>query len=100
MTRKRIQVSFAHTQPATGVHQPTVGHFVSMIIDVDLTGASFRSPRGSKRGRSAGRPGPQQLRMQPRLPFCADASLPLKPSRLISVRTDPHTISIFYRHVL
>ena len=99
MTRKRIQVSFAHTQPATGVHPPTVGHFVSMIIDVDLTGESFRSPRGSKR-RSAGRPGPQQPRMQPKVPFFSGACLPVKPGRLISVRTDPHTIRIFYRHVL
>jgi hypothetical protein len=99
MTRKRIQVSFAHAQPVTGVHPPSVGHFVSVIIDVDLTGESFRSSRGSKR-RSAGRPGPQQLRMQPKPPFFSGARSPVKPRRLISVRTDYHTIRIFYRHVL
>jgi hypothetical protein len=91
MIRKRIQVSFAHTQPATGVHQPGGGQFagMSMIIDVDLSGASFGFRRNRRRKEDMrGNPPPHV------------GGYERARRRVISVRTDPHTVCIFYRHVL
>jgi hypothetical protein len=101
MTRKRIQVSFAHAQPVTGVQKP--GNLgladAAVIIDVDLTGETFRSPRSRPR-----KPRPEgsgsgldQLGLRGNPPV---GGYKLRRRRLISIRADLHTICIFYRHVL
>jgi hypothetical protein len=116
MTRK-IQVSFAHTQLVTTAQRPGSPESVgtAVIIDVDLIGESFRSGRAPGRRksqvfphrRSAGRPSPQQPRRQPKPPCFPKPSFRVGPAAgrdvpraVISLRTGPHTVCIFYRHVL